>query len=181
MSFFSSESSHDPSGVKCRPSDLNPATITCRHGAVLTAHSGSHDAGAALFEDYNLRAAVQLERLTRYKCDGREHPDLAIDEVMSIASKTRKMSAASAQPYRISHDFFYKNIRGVYWIVRNIANILKSAHVVTCCASFCVRTQRALMTSSESTSSGRRAAFATTQKSFLQSPRSACFRAAVLQ
>jgi carbamoyltransferase len=54
---------------------------------ILTAHSGSHDAGAALFEDYNLRAAVQLERLTRYKCDGREHPDLAIDEVMSIASK----------------------------------------------------------------------------------------------
>jgi carbamoyltransferase len=57
---------------------------------VLTAHSGSHDAGAALFEDYNLRAAVQLERLTRYKCDGREHPDLAVDEVMSIAGKTRK-------------------------------------------------------------------------------------------
>jgi carbamoyltransferase len=32
---------------------------------ILTAHSGSHDAGAALFEDYNLLAAVQLERLTR--------------------------------------------------------------------------------------------------------------------
>jgi hypothetical protein len=179
MSFFSSESAHDPSGVKYRSSNLNPATITCRHGAVLTAHSGSHDAGAALFEDYNLRAAVQLERLTRYKCDGREHPDLAIDEVMAIASKTRKMSASSAVPN--FPRFFYKNIRGVYWIVRNIANILKSAHVVTCCASFCVRTQRALMTSSESTSSGRRAAFATTQKSFLQSPRSACFRAALLQ
>src|SRR6266436_1184685 len=56
----------------------------------LTAHSGSHDAGAALFEDYNLLAAVQLARLTCYKCDGREHPDLAIDEVMSIAGKTRK-------------------------------------------------------------------------------------------
>jgi carbamoyltransferase len=40
---------------------------------ILTAHSGIHDAGAALFEDYRLLAAVQLERLTRYKCDGREH------------------------------------------------------------------------------------------------------------
>jgi len=32
---------------------------------IVTAHSGNHDAGAALFEDYNLLAAVQLERLTR--------------------------------------------------------------------------------------------------------------------
>jgi predicted NodU family carbamoyl transferase len=32
---------------------------------ILTAHTGIHDAGAALFEDYNLLAAVQLERLTR--------------------------------------------------------------------------------------------------------------------
>jgi carbamoyltransferase len=45
---------------------------------ILTAHSGSHDAGAALFEDYNRLAAVRLERLTRYKCDGREHPDLLL-------------------------------------------------------------------------------------------------------
>ena len=55
---------------------------------ILTAHSGSHDASAALFENYNLLAAIQLERLTRYKCDGREHPDVAIDEVLS--GKTRK-------------------------------------------------------------------------------------------
>jgi hypothetical protein len=32
---------------------------------ILTAHTGIHDAGSALFEDYNLLAAVQLERLTR--------------------------------------------------------------------------------------------------------------------
>ena len=57
---------------------------------ILTAHTGIHDAGAALFEDYNLLAAVQLERLTRFKCDGRDHPDLAIDEVLSIAGKTRQ-------------------------------------------------------------------------------------------
>ena len=44
---------------------------------ILSVHSGAHDAGAALFEDYRVLAAVQLERLTRHKCDGREHPDLA--------------------------------------------------------------------------------------------------------
>jgi carbamoyltransferase len=73
---------------------------------ILTAHSGSHDAGAALFEDYKLLAAVQLERLTRYKCDGREHPDLAIDEVLSIAGKTRKdVDAAGFSRTEFSHHF----------------------------------------------------------------------------
>ena len=57
---------------------------------ILTVHTGVHDAGAALFEDYSLRAAVQLERLTRYKGDGRQYPDLCIDEVLGIAGATRK-------------------------------------------------------------------------------------------
>jgi carbamoyltransferase len=83
---------------------------------ILTAHSGSHDAGAALFEDYKLLAAVQLERLTRYKCDGREHPDLAIDEVLSIAGKTRKDVDAAGFSRTEFPTIFYKNIRGVRWI-----------------------------------------------------------------
>jgi carbamoyltransferase len=83
---------------------------------ILTAHSGSHDAGAALFEDYNLLAAVQLERLTRYKCDGREHPDLVIDEVLSIAGKTRKNVDVAGFSRTEFPTIFYKNIRGVRWI-----------------------------------------------------------------
>ena len=83
---------------------------------ILTAHTGSHDAGAALFEDYNLLAAVQLERLTRYKCDGREHPDLAIDEVLSIAGKTRKNVDVAGFSRTEFPTIFYKNIRGVRWI-----------------------------------------------------------------
>jgi carbamoyltransferase len=31
---------------------------------ILGVHSGSHDAAAAVFEDYSLKAAVHLERLT---------------------------------------------------------------------------------------------------------------------
>ncbi|MGE5163111.1 MAG: hypothetical protein ACM3IH_03675 [Sphingobacteriales bacterium] len=37
---------------------------------ILGVHSGSHDAAAAVFEDYSLKAAVHLERLTRRKSDG---------------------------------------------------------------------------------------------------------------
>jgi carbamoyltransferase len=83
---------------------------------ILTAHSGIHDAGAALFEDYRLLAAVQLERLTRYKCDGREHPDLAIDEVLSIAGKTRKDVDAAGFSRTEFPTVFYKNIQGVRWL-----------------------------------------------------------------
>ena len=57
---------------------------------ILGVHSGSHDAAAALFEDYELKAAISLERLTRHKGDGRQHPDLAIDEVLAIAGATRR-------------------------------------------------------------------------------------------
>jgi len=83
---------------------------------ILTAHSGSHDAGAALFEDYRALAAVQLERLTRYKCDGREHPDLAIDEVLSIAGKTRQDVDVAAFSRTEFPTIFYRNIRGVRWL-----------------------------------------------------------------
>jgi carbamoyltransferase len=56
---------------------------------ILTIHTGMHDAGAALFEDYEMRAAVQLERLTRRKSDGSEYPDRCIDEVLAIADAKR--------------------------------------------------------------------------------------------
>jgi carbamoyltransferase len=83
---------------------------------ILTAHTGIHDAGAALFEDYNLLAAVQQERLTRFKCDGRDHPDLAIDEVLSIAGKTRQDVDVAGFSRCEFPTIFYRNIRGVRWI-----------------------------------------------------------------
>lgn len=70
---------------------------------ILSVHSGVYDASAAVFDDYHMLAAVQLERLTRYKCDGRDHPDLAIDEVLLIGGKTRK--DVWLQSYRISCHF----------------------------------------------------------------------------
>ena len=83
---------------------------------ILSAHSGSHDAVAAVFVDYELKAAVQLERLTRRKSDGREHPDLAIDEVLSIAGATRNDVDVVCFSRSEFPTIFYRNIRGVRWI-----------------------------------------------------------------
>ena len=82
---------------------------------ILTVHTGGHDAAAAVFEDYKLRAAVQLERLTRYKGDGREHPDLAIDEVLSIVGATRKDVDVVGFSRTEFPTAFYRIIRGVRW------------------------------------------------------------------
>lgn len=83
---------------------------------ILSVHTGSHDAAAAVFDDYELLAAVQLERLTRVKGDGREHPDLAIDEVLSIARATRRDVDVICFSRSEFPTIFYKNIRGVRWI-----------------------------------------------------------------
>jgi carbamoyltransferase len=83
---------------------------------ILTVHTGIHDAGAALFEDYELRAAVQLERLTRHKGDGRQYPDLCIDEVLAIAGASRKdVDVVGASRCEFPTEF-YRNITGVRWI-----------------------------------------------------------------
>lgn len=50
----------------------------------------AHDACAALYDDYQLLAAVALERPTRIKGDGRRHPSEAIDECVIQAGITTK-------------------------------------------------------------------------------------------
>ncbi|MFI4988119.1 MAG: carbamoyltransferase C-terminal domain-containing protein [Alphaproteobacteria bacterium] len=47
-----------------------------------------HDAAAALFEDFRLLGAIQLERLTRVKCDG-GLPLAALDHLLEHAGRTR--------------------------------------------------------------------------------------------
>jgi carbamoyltransferase len=53
--------------------------------------------------------------LTRYKGDGREHPDLAINEVLSIAGATRKDVDAAGFSRTEFPTEFYRVIRGVRW------------------------------------------------------------------
>ena len=47
-------------------------------------HAGYHDSSAVVFEDYTLKAAVQLERLTRIKGDASKFPYDCIEEVLSV-------------------------------------------------------------------------------------------------
>ncbi|MEK9673528.1 MAG: carbamoyltransferase C-terminal domain-containing protein [Rhodospirillaceae bacterium] len=57
---------------------------------ILSLHTGYHDGTASLFSDYDLLAAVQLERLTRKKGDGGGIPGPAMDEVLAIAGLARR-------------------------------------------------------------------------------------------
>jgi len=57
---------------------------------ILGVHNGRHDAGAALFDDYRMIAAVGLERMTRFKNDGRRFPDEAVDECLTAAGLRRR-------------------------------------------------------------------------------------------
>ena len=83
---------------------------------ILGVHSGSHDAAAALFEGYDLKAAVSLERLTRRKGDGGTHPDLAIDEVLSIAGVTRKDIDVVCYSRSLLPTKYFRHIRGTEWL-----------------------------------------------------------------
>ncbi len=61
---------------------------------LLGIHNGVHDASACLYRDYELLAAVSLERLTRKKNDGvtvaEEIPGAAIDECLAIVGIARR-------------------------------------------------------------------------------------------
>jgi carbamoyltransferase len=83
---------------------------------ILAVHTGAHDAAAAVFDDYVLKAAVQLERLTRHKGDGRAHPDLCIDEVLSIVGASRRDVDAAAFSRSEFPVRYYRNIRGIRWL-----------------------------------------------------------------
>ncbi len=83
---------------------------------ILGIHPGIHDASAAIFRDYDLVAAVQLERLTRIKSDGRVFPDACIDEVLSIAGATRRdvdVVAISRMAMPVEH---FTHFRGWRWL-----------------------------------------------------------------
>jgi carbamoyltransferase len=83
---------------------------------ILGLHTSYHDASAVVFEDYEIRAAVQLERLTRHKGDAREHPDLAIDEALSIAGATRKDVDVVALGRMLFPFEYFRKIRGTRWL-----------------------------------------------------------------
>jgi carbamoyltransferase len=83
---------------------------------ILGVHSGVHDAAAAVFEDYKLKAAVSLERLTRKKGDGSVHPDRAIDEVLAIAGATRRDVDVIAYSRAVFQQSYFMHLKGTRWL-----------------------------------------------------------------
>ena len=74
---------------------------------ILAVHTGGHDATAVLAQDYDILAAVQLERLTRIKGDGNRFPDEAVDEVAAsvlLGSGARYDWVIGAPPERVASE-----------------------------------------------------------------------------
>jgi carbamoyltransferase len=82
---------------------------------ILAVHHGPHDAVAAVLVDYDLKAAVQLERLTRVKGDG-SYPDLSIEETLGIVGATRRdvdVLALSRADFPVQ---YFRHFRGWRWL-----------------------------------------------------------------
>jgi carbamoyltransferase len=83
---------------------------------ILGVHPGLHDASAAVFDDYRLIAAVQLERLTRIKCDGLGVPWQSVDEVLDIAGASRRDVDVVAMGRMALPVKYFKHFRGLRWL-----------------------------------------------------------------
>ena len=83
---------------------------------ILGVHPGPHDATAAVFDGYELKAAVQLERLTREKGDGRIFPDPAIDEVLGIAGATRRDVDVVMYSRAMFPTRYWRTLHGFRWL-----------------------------------------------------------------
>ena len=72
-----------------------------------------HDAGAALFDDYRMIAAVALERMTRVKGDGNRFPGEAVDECLAAAGIGRHdVEVVAASMYRFGQRYLRGGDRG---------------------------------------------------------------------
>ncbi len=91
---------------------------------ILAIYHGPHDASAAVLVDYDVKAAVQLERLTRQKGDGR-YADLAIDEVLSIAGTTRKDVDVVALPRSDYPVRYFRHFDGWRWLREHVRTYIQ--------------------------------------------------------
>jgi len=83
---------------------------------ILAIHSGPHDSVAALFYDYDLKAAVQLERLSRIKGDGSKHPDACIDEVLAVGGATRADVDVISMSRTLLDTKYFRRMSGLRWL-----------------------------------------------------------------
>ena len=83
---------------------------------ILAIHrGGKHDSAAAVLFDYEVKAAVALERLTRKKGDG-DDPQRCIDEVLEIAGVTRRDVDVLATSRSEFPARYFTHFHGWRWI-----------------------------------------------------------------
>jgi carbamoyltransferase len=82
---------------------------------ILAVHNGLHDAAAAVLMDYDVKAAVQLERLTRFKSDG-TYPDLCIEELLDMVGATRRDVDVLALSRSDFPAHYFHHFHGYRWI-----------------------------------------------------------------
>jgi predicted NodU family carbamoyl transferase len=108
---------------------------------ILAIQNGPHDGSAAVLADYEVKAAVQLERLTRIKGDG-GFPDLAIDEVLDIAGATRRdvdIVAVSRWDFPVQ---YFRHFRGWRWLREQYRTHVEGKKRASCRARRSARTLR---------------------------------------
>src|SRR5437016_1609763 len=77
-------------GTRHRIRTGSSRTVPPMSQLILAIHpGGQHDSAAAVRVDYDVKAAVQLERLTRIKGDGGD-TDPCVEEVLSIVGARRR-------------------------------------------------------------------------------------------
>jgi carbamoyltransferase len=99
---------------------------------ILGIHNGHHDASACVFRDYELVAAVSLERLTRKKNDGvtpdEEIPTAAIDECLAIAGISRgDVDVVCAS--RAHWELQSYRLHGRWWIKQQYYRLIRARHI----------------------------------------------------
>ena len=91
---------------------------------ILGVHSGHHDAVAVLFEDYAMRAAIQLERLTRRKIDGGRIPGEAIDACLDVVGAGRADVDAVALGRAVFPWHYFNHFSGGRWVEGKVRQAL---------------------------------------------------------
>src|SRR5262249_6205365 len=95
---------------------------------LLGIHNSAHDAAACLFRDYQLVAAISLERLTRKKgagvCAEQELPIPAIDECLSVAG-IRRCDVDVVCSTRDHFEFQSYALQGRLWLKQRAFQLLR--------------------------------------------------------
>jgi carbamoyltransferase len=87
---------------------------------ILSISTGIHDSGAAIFNDYEIVAAVQEERLTRKKGDGGQLPLNSINEVLQQSGFKKSDITALVLGHGLYPDKYFKTVGSIRKYLKKI-------------------------------------------------------------